>query len=58
MKCMISDKEIEITEMPGFYIVSLADHKTHKVVTYSIEDYFDALAKYRELKRELIRNMK
>lgn len=51
MKCTINNKEIEIVKMPGFFIVALADKTTHKVVTYSIEDYFEAVKKFTELKK-------
>lgn len=58
MKYTLNDKEIELSKMPGFYIVELRDKKTCKVVAYSIEDYFEAADKFRELKRKLIKETK
>lgn len=53
MKYSLNDKEIELSKMPGFYIVELRDKKTCKVVAYSIEDYFEAKDKFNEIKKNL-----
>lgn len=58
MKYSLNDKTVELSKMPGFYIVELRDNKTCKVVAYSIEDYFEVEDKFRELKKRLIKETK
>lgn len=51
MKYTLGTKEVELSKMPGFYIVEFRDNK--KVVSYSIENYFEAKDKFKELKKKL-----
>lgn len=51
MKYTLGTKEVELSKMPGFYIVEFRDNK--KVVSYSIENYFEAEDKFKELKKKL-----
>lgn len=54
MKFTLENKEVELSKMPGFYMVELQDTKTGKVlVAYSIENFFEAKDKFNEIKKNL-----